>query len=89
MSDQLNQQEWLDRGVRAEELLANEVFAKAVKDLIDYHISTFLNSAPTDDKVREAAYYQATAMQQVIGVLQQWVAIKEGIKQDLNNQVEE
>lgn len=85
----ITNQQWLDRGVRAEELLSNEVFAMAVKDVIDYHINTFLNSAPTDDKVREAAYYQATAMQQVIGVLQQWVAIKEGIKQDLDNQVEE
>jgi hypothetical protein len=82
---QLTDQEWLDRGVRAEELLSNQVFAQVVQDVIDYQLSAFLNSKPEDDKLRELAYHQATAMQQVIGVLQQWVAVKESIKQNLNS----
>jgi oligoribonuclease (3'-5' exoribonuclease) len=82
-----NEQDLVDRGVRAEELLQNETFSLAVKDIVDFHLNTFLTSTPEDDKLREQAYYQSNAVQQVIGVLQQWVAIKESIMS--NNSVEE
>lgn len=88
MSQQISEQQWIDMGTRAQELLSNEVFGMAVKDVVDYHLNAFINSKPEDTKLRESAYYQATAVQQVIAVLQQWVAIKENIKANLN-QVEE
>jgi hypothetical protein len=75
----------LDRGVRAEELLSSEVFGLAIKDVIDYHLNVFLTSKPEDEKLRESSYFQANAIQQVIGVLQEWVAIKESIKTNLNS----
>jgi len=79
-----------DRGVRAEELLRNETFSMAIKDVVDYHLNAFLTSKPEDDKQREAAYFQSNAVQQVISVLQQWVSIKENIKHDtVDNIVEE
>jgi hypothetical protein len=79
MENQIEQQPMIDRGVRAEELLKNETFGLAVKDVVDNCIGAFLNSGNGDEKLREVAYYQAQAINQVIGVLQQWVAIKETI----------
>jgi hypothetical protein len=81
----LQEQYMLDRGVRAEELLSSEVFGLAIKDVIDYHLNVFLTSKPEDEKLRESSYFQANAIQQVIGVLQEWVAIKESIKTNLNS----
>jgi hypothetical protein len=81
----LQEQDMLDRGVRAEELLSSEVFGLAIKDVIDYHLNVFLTSKPEDEKLRESSYFQANAIQQVIGVLQEWVAIKESIKTNLNS----
>lgn len=81
----MQEQDMLDRGVRAEELLSSEVFGLAIKDVIDYHLNVFLTSKPEDEKLRESSYFQANAIQQVIGVLQEWVAIKESIKTNLNS----
>lgn len=78
----------VNRGVRAEELLKNDVFSQAFKDLIDYYLNTFLTSRPEDEKIREAAYYQSQAIQQVTGLLNQWVTIKEQIIAQ-NDSVEE
>lgn len=81
----MHDQDMLDRGVRAEELLSSEVFGLAIKDVIDYHLNVFLTSKPEDEKQRESSYFQANAIQQVISVLQEWVAIKESIKTNLNS----
>lgn len=78
----------MSRGNRAQELLQNDIFAMAFKDLIDYNLNAFLTSKPEDEKFREAAYYQSQAIQQVTGLLQQWVAIKEQIIAN-NDSVEE
>lgn len=77
--EHLNDEALVSRGLRAQELLQNETFALAFKDLIDYSLNAFLTSKYEDEKIREAAYYQAQAIQQVTGLLQQWVAIKEQI----------
>lgn len=75
----MNDEALVSRGLRAQELLQNETFTLAFKDLIDYSLNAFLTSKYEDEKIREAAYYQAQAIQQVTGLLQQWVAIKEQI----------
>jgi len=80
----MTDQDMLDRGVRAEELLSSEVFGLAIKDIVDFHLNVFLTSKPEADKLRESSYFQANAIQQVISVLQEWVAIKESIKTNLN-----
>lgn len=86
---QQDEQFFVDRGVRAEELLQSSTFSGVVKDIIDYHLNVFVTSKPEDKELREAAYYQSNAIQQVIGVLQQWVAIKDNIMANRNNSVEE
>ena len=85
----LTEEDLVNRGVRAEELLKNDVFSQAFKDLIDYYLNTFITSRPEDEKVREAAYYQSQAIQQVTGLLNQWVAVKEQIIAQLEDSVEE
>lgn len=84
----LNDEALVTRGLRAQELLQNPTFELAFKDLIDYSLNAFLTSKYEDEKIREAAYYQAQAIQQVTGLLQQWVAIKEQIIAN-NDSVEE
>lgn len=79
MIQQLNEEALIARGNRAEELLRNETFAEAFKDLIDYNLNAFITSRPEDAKTREIAYYQASAIQQITGLLQQWATIKEQI----------
>lgn len=89
MENQLNQQDLVDRGVRAEELLKNDTFAAAVKDVVDMCINTWLNSKDDDTKQRDSAYYAAQGINNVVGVLNQYVAIKEQIIAELNQQNEE
>lgn len=86
---ELSNQEHIDRGTRAQELLTNDVFQQAFKDLIDFYLNAFINSRPEDEKVREAAYYQAQGLQQITGLLNQWVAVKEQIIAQLEDSVEE
>lgn len=86
MENRIEQQPLIDRGVRAEEVLSNETFCNVVKDVVDNCIAAFLNSNPEDEKIRSVSYYQAQAMNQVIGVLQQWVSIKEQILADMANE---
>ena len=89
MENQMNQQDLVDRGVRAEELLKNDTFAAAVKDVVDMCINTWLNSKDEDAKQRENAYYAAQGINNVVGVLNQYVAIKEQIVAEMNEATEE
>ena len=79
MENQKTQQDLVDRGVLAEELLKNETFGTAVKEVVDQQIMNWLNSNPIDPTIRENAFFAAQGINNVIGVLQQWVAIKEQI----------
>lgn len=89
METQMNQQDLIDRGVRAEELLKNDTFAAAVKDVVDMCINTWLNSKEDGAAVRDAAYYSAQGINNVVGVLNQYVAIKEQIVAEMNEATEE
>lgn len=85
MENRIEQQPLVDRGIRADELLKNDTFCIAVKDVVDQCIQAWLNSGE-DAKLREAAYNAAQGMNNVVGVLQQWVAIKEQILAEEANQ---
>lgn len=86
MESRIEQQPLVDRGVRAEELLQNETFHTAVKEVVDQCIGVWLNSNPEDAKTRDAAYNAAIGINNVVGVLQQWVAIKEQIMSELDTE---
>lgn len=84
-NNRIEQQPLIDRGVRAEELLKNDTFATAVKDVVDQCIAAWLNSGE-DAKLREASYNAAQGINNVVGMLQQWLAIKEQILAELANE---
>lgn len=88
-NNQIEQQILVDRGIRAEELLKNETFVAAVKDVVDMCINTWLNTKDEDAKQRDAAYYAAQGINNVVGVLHQYVNIKEQIVAEQNQQNEE
>ena len=75
----MNDQQLIDRGVSAQELLSNETFQGLSKELLDHYIATFLATAPEDSNGRNSAYFQCRALQDLIAVLQQWVYVKDNI----------
>lgn len=95
----MNEDQLVQRGTAAQELLKNPTFHGATKELLDHYVSTILATAPNDEKTRSSAYYQCRALQDLIAVLQQWETIKEQIissqnedqaaDEDLFNSIEE
>jgi hypothetical protein len=75
----MSTEELLQRGNAAQELLENESFKMVTKELLDYYISAILQSTPLDDKGRNAAYFSARALQDLVAVLNQWAAVKDQI----------
>lgn len=82
----MNDQQLVERGTSAQELLDNPVFKQVSKELLDHYIATFLSTAPIESDIRNSAYFQCRGLQDLIAVLQQWVTIKDGI---INNTSEE
>lgn len=71
--------ELVQRGNAAQDLLGNPVFGQVAKDLMEYYTSAILQSAPDDEKGRNAAYFCARALQDLHAVLNQWVVVKDQI----------
>jgi hypothetical protein len=67
------------RGNAAEQLLDSDVFKQVSKELMDYYLSSILQSAPDDEKGRNAAYFCARALQDLHAVLGQWTAVKDQV----------
>lgn len=85
----MNDEALVSRGSRAEELLNNAVFLQALKDIEDFCVKAFLTSRYDDDKTRQAAYYQASSVQQVKDLLNSWVTVKETIIANNDQSVED
>lgn len=75
----MTNEELLQRGNAAQQLLDNETFRLVTKELLDYYIGAVLQSNPEDTKGRESAYFSSRALQDLIAVLNQWVVIKDQI----------
>lgn len=75
----MNDQQLVERGTSAQELLDNTVFQQVSKELLDHYIATFLSTSPAEGDLRNSAYFQCRGLQDMIAVLQQWVTIKDGI----------
>jgi hypothetical protein len=69
----------MERGNAAEQLLQSEIFQVAANALTNHHLESILRSAPEDCKARESGYHQARAVQDIVGVLNQWVAVRDQI----------
>lgn len=69
----------VQRGNAAQQLLETDVFRQVTKDLMDYYISAILQSSPAEKDNRENAYFSSRALQDLVAVLNQWAAIKDQI----------
>jgi hypothetical protein len=75
----MTNEELLQRGNAAQQLLDNDAFRQVTKELLDYYISAILGSTPADKENRENAYFCSRALQDLISVLNQWSAVKDQI----------
>ena len=85
----MNEETQVSRGNRAEELIRSQTFQDALNDIQQFCIQAFLTSRYDDEKTREAAYYQASSVQQVKDLLNSWVAVKEQIIASNDQSVED
>ena len=79
----LNEQEMIDRGTAARELLDNPTFGAAYKTLMDIYLNTLVQTAPNDKESRESAYYQIRGIQDMVGIMNQWIIEKDNILESL------
>lgn len=76
-ANQLDNAVLIERGTAAEVLLADQAFNAVINDLLNYYVQSLMNTSPDQEKQRDAAYYQTRAVNDVVAVLRQWVAIKD------------
>jgi hypothetical protein len=72
----MNEQQIVEQGTHAETLLNSDAFNKTVKSLLDNYVGIFFNTDPKEHENREAAYFSARAMQELISTLNQQVQMK-------------
>lgn len=84
----MNNEYLIERGNAAENLLKHEAFSLAMNDLINMYMTGLLQTQPDQTKEREMAYAGARAVQDISGVLNQWVAMRDQIIENLANEEE-
>lgn len=72
-----NDQLLIERGIAATEILENQAFGAVVNDLLNYYAQSSMNSQPNQSELREAAYYQFRALNDVVNTLRQWAIMKD------------
>lgn len=79
----MDNQTIIERGNACSLLLENQEFTRIFKDLMDHYINTIMTSSPEDAKTRELTYFQSRALQDILGVMQQWIVMRDQlIEQD-------
>ena len=86
MEVQIDNAVLIERGTAAEALLADQAFNAVINDLLNYYVQTLIQTTPDQEKQRDAAYFQTRAVNDVVSVLRQWVAIKDQL---INSEQEE
>lgn len=79
----MTNQEMIDRGSAAQDLLGNPTFQAVYKTLMDMYLNVLVQTAPNDKVSRESAYYQIRGLQDIVGVTNQWVIEKDNILESL------
>lgn len=75
----MDNQTIIERGNASEELLNQTSFNQLFKELMDHYISTIVTSSPEQAAIRDAAYYQSRALQDLLGVMQQWIMMRDQV----------
>jgi hypothetical protein len=79
----LNNEYLIERGNAAENLLRQEAFMAASNELINMYLGGLMQTSPEQTKEREMAYAGARAVQDIAGVLNQWVAVRDQIIENI------
>lgn len=85
----MNNEILIERGNAAENLLKQEAFQAAMNELINMYLGGLLQTTPEQTKEREMAYAGARAVQDIAGVLNQWVAMRDQILENIASQENE
>jgi transcriptional regulator with AAA-type ATPase domain len=75
----MTNEQYIQRGNLAEALLTQETFQLVANELTQHYIQTSFNTDPLQKETRESCYFQARGLQDLIGVLNQWVAVRDQI----------
>ena len=75
----MNTEQLIERGNRGEALLHTATFHEAMAELVNIYMNSLLNTKPEQSKERESLYAGARAVQDITGVLNQWVAVRDQI----------
>jgi hypothetical protein len=81
----MDNQTIIERGNASAELLNNESFTQLFKELMDHYINQFITSDPAQKEVRDAAYFQSRSLQDILGVMQQWIVMRDQILEAKEN----
>jgi hypothetical protein len=87
----MTNEEIVERGIHAQEVLTNPTVQIVVDDLIKIITDSFLGSAPHDEDARKRAYYAYQGVRDVVGLLNQMIAAKDQVIQAVkaNEEIEE
>lgn len=75
----MNNEILIERGNAAESILKQDVFNAVMNELLNMYVGGLLQTTPEQTKEREAAYASARAVQDIAGMLNQWVTIRDQI----------
>lgn len=75
----MTNEEIVERGIRAQEVLTNPTVQIVVDDLIRILTDSFLMTTPEEDEKRRQIYYAYLGVKDVIGLLNQLVAAKDQV----------
>lgn len=84
----MNNEILIERGNAAENLLKQEAFQAVMNEIINLYVGSLLQTTPEQTKEREASYAGARAVQDIAGLLNQWVAIRDQIIEAINQNEE-
>ena len=77
----MSDQKFIEQRTHAETLLGTDAFNSIVRGLLDTYVNMFFSTDPAQLDERQAAYYSARAVNEIINTLNQQVAMKDQILQ--------
>lgn len=76
-------------GTLAEEALKTPAFASAINELSEQLSNAIVSTPPEDHEIRERFYYAHLGLREVVGILSQRVALKQGLEAQSDDQENE
>jgi hypothetical protein len=71
----------IQNGNAAAKLLKDKSFNKVLNVMVEHLFSNFVNGTPEAKEARDSVYYQHRALHDIVGTMQQMVAVRDEINQ--------